>query len=121
MVENEQIIKYSDVFKRTKIITDSITDSGYSFNEITDFIMDKISDTKSLLIVVNTKRSAERIYREILNKNIDKDLPYVYADKIRVAEVLNNLISNAIKYTDKGIKVYPSIIVVDKSFLISLL
>ena len=36
------------------------------------------------------------------NKNIDKDLPYVYADKIRVAEVLNNLISNAIKYTDKG-------------------
>lgn len=34
--------------------------------------------------------------------NIDNNLPYVYADRIRVAEVLNNLISNAIKYTDKG-------------------
>lgn len=37
-----------------------------------------------------------------INKNIEKNLPYAYADKIRVAEVLNNLISNAIKYTEKG-------------------
>ena len=37
-----------------------------------------------------------------LNSNIQNNLPYAYADRIRVAEVLNNLISNAIKYTDKG-------------------
>jgi len=34
--------------------------------------------------------------------NVDSNLPAAYADRIRVAEVLNNLISNAIKYTDKG-------------------
>ncbi|MBP6976025.1 hypothetical protein KBB42_00285 [Candidatus Dojkabacteria bacterium] len=34
--------------------------------------------------------------------NVDSNLPEAYADRIRVAEVLNNLISNAIKYTDKG-------------------
>lgn len=74
IVEDEQITKYSDVFKRTKIITDTIRASGYSFDEITDFIADKIGSVKSLLMVVNTKRSAERIYKEILDKNIDKDI-----------------------------------------------
>lgn len=74
IVEDEQITKYSDVFKRTKIITDTIRASGYSFDEITDFIVDKIDSVKSLLMVVNTKRSAEKIYKEILNKNIDKDI-----------------------------------------------
>jgi signal transduction histidine kinase len=34
--------------------------------------------------------------------NIPNDLPYAYADRVRVAEVLNNLISNAVKYTEKG-------------------
>ncbi len=37
-----------------------------------------------------------------INKNIERNLPYAYADKVRVAEVLNNLMSNAIKYTEKG-------------------
>lgn len=35
-------------------------------------------------------------------KYIQSNLPYAYADRIRVAEVLNNLVSNAIKYTEKG-------------------
>jgi signal transduction histidine kinase len=34
--------------------------------------------------------------------DIEKGLPFAYADKIRVMEVLDNLISNAVKYTDKG-------------------
>ncbi len=37
-----------------------------------------------------------------INTNIERNLPYAYADKIRVAEVLNNLIGNAIKYTERG-------------------
>ena len=34
--------------------------------------------------------------------NMDPNTPNVYADKVRVVEVLNNLISNAIKYTQQG-------------------
>lgn len=33
---------------------------------------------------------------------IEKDNAYVYADHARVAEILYNLISNAVRYTDKG-------------------
>lgn len=34
--------------------------------------------------------------------DIDENIQDVYADKVRVVEVLDNLISNAIKYTDEG-------------------
>ncbi len=38
---------------------------------------------------------------KLLNK-VPKDIPNVYADKSRVLEVLDNLVSNAIKYTESG-------------------
>ncbi|MFA5622818.1 MAG: ATP-binding protein [Candidatus Dojkabacteria bacterium] len=37
-----------------------------------------------------------------LLSQVDNSTPYVYADRVRVIEILNNLISNAIKYTHEG-------------------
>ncbi|HQJ73706.1 MAG TPA: HAMP domain-containing sensor histidine kinase, partial [Candidatus Dojkabacteria bacterium] len=34
--------------------------------------------------------------------DIQEGIPFAYADRIRVMEVLDNLISSAVKYTDKG-------------------
>lgn len=34
--------------------------------------------------------------------NMQLDTPHVYADRARVVEILNNLISNAVKYTERG-------------------
>jgi signal transduction histidine kinase len=45
-----------------------------------------------------------------LISNIQRNLGYVYADRVRVAEVLNNLIGNAIKFTEKG-----NIVIIAKS------
>lgn len=36
------------------------------------------------------------------NNNVNPNTPNVYADRVRVVEILNNLISNAIKYTQRG-------------------
>lgn len=37
-----------------------------------------------------------------LSHSIDEDLPYVYADPEKISWVLNNLITNALKYTNVG-------------------
>lgn len=37
-----------------------------------------------------------------LVSNVPRGIGYVYADRVRVAEILNNLISNAVKYTKQG-------------------
>ena len=37
-----------------------------------------------------------------LNLEVDKDIPFVMLDVVRFNQVINNLISNAIKFTDKG-------------------
>jgi len=34
--------------------------------------------------------------------DIEEGLPFAYADRIRVMEILDNLIGNVVKYTDKG-------------------
>jgi len=47
---------------------------------------EKDANEKNLPIINNTK----------------PETPNVYADKARVVEILNNIISNAVKYTDKG-------------------
>jgi signal transduction histidine kinase/CheY-like chemotaxis protein len=37
-----------------------------------------------------------------LNIEIDDNIPFVYLDIVRFSQVINNLVSNAIKFTDKG-------------------
>ena len=47
------------------------------------------------------EREAKEKKLKIVNK-VKKRTPPIYADKARIIEILNNLLDNAIKYTEKG-------------------
>ena len=51
-----------EVFKRTEIIP-VITPYGYSYEEASDFCMDKFAEAGNLLVIVNTKSAALKLYR----------------------------------------------------------
>ncbi len=53
------------------------------------------------MAIHGNERDAKEKNLPIIN-NIKTETPHVYADKARVVEILNNLISNAVKYTEKG-------------------
>ena len=56
-------------------------------------------------VVEETVRSTRKQIEEkgqTLNRNIPADLPPVWADRVRLAQVLVNLVSNAHKYTPQG-------------------
>ena len=65
--------------------------------------------------VINLEDMAENIYEtmrgeaekndQTLTLNTGRNIPVVYADKFRIEQVLVNVISNAIKYTQKGGKI----------------
>ncbi|MFA5518780.1 MAG: PAS domain S-box protein [Spirochaetota bacterium] len=60
------------------------------------FITDFIKRFKDSIKIIAEKKGVNLIF------NIDPDSGILYADKIRLKQILYNLISNAIKFTDKG-------------------
>ncbi len=67
-------------------------------------IQSKNFDLKAMIqqVVAEMQPKANEKKLEFAAEGLDRDLPQVWADPERVHQALVNLISNAIKYTDKG-------------------
>ena len=55
-------------FRRTRLVS-QITKAGYTYDEAAGFCYDKYLESGSLLVVVNTKKSAAMLYELIKSKN----------------------------------------------------
>lgn len=110
LAHNEQLPSQSE---NLKILQISVENLMSLINDILDF--SKIEEGKielheqpiDLIELISKIKAAHRIQADIRGNQIkmtmDLDLPrFVNADDIRLAQVLNNLISNAIKFTQNG-------------------
>ena len=65
-----------EIFRRTEIIP-CIDPYGYSFEEAADFCFEKFNKSGNLLVIVNTKKSALKLY-ELLRDKCDKDTVIIH-------------------------------------------
>lgn len=63
--------KYSEAFRRVDIV-DCMTEQGYSREEAADFIAGQLAEARSVLAIVNTKRGAREIFKQIRNRMGDE-------------------------------------------------
>lgn len=67
--------------------------------ELDNIPTDLLSATKQIKKIHETSCMKKGI---IMNLEIDDDIPVVWLDIVRFNQIINNLVSNAIKFTDKG-------------------
>jgi PAS domain S-box-containing protein len=94
-----------------------IYNSGYSLLNIINDLLDLSKIEAGKLELINDRYEMASLINDTVNLNttrigskpiefklqVDKDLPLeLIGDELRVKQILNNLLSNAFKYTDKG-------------------
>lgn len=102
--------------KKTEIITNCLHSTIHLISLVNDLLnvsrleQDRIEITKSSFNIVDVTREvlknldilAQEKQLSIEHQIADINIPKAYGDKTKTQEILNNLISNAIKYTPQG-------------------
>ena len=117
MLKDEGLGELND---KQKEIIDTINDD---LNKLLSLVNDllrlsKIEHDKSIFSMnyCNVKTIIQNSVKEFLNQaeskkidlyyDIDKDLPQIYGDAEKLTWVINNLISNALRYTEQGDEIF---------------
>ncbi len=116
------IIGMTELFSKTELTEkqvdylNSIKQSSKNLREIINLILDyskieagRITLKNTTFAVYDLFSNANNFFKSICTKNIDFETyisshvpEYIQADKQRVTQILNNLIFNAVKYTEQG-------------------
>jgi signal transduction histidine kinase len=116
------ILGMGEILSQTSLTTEqreyisTLKQSGENLMEIINQVLDyskieagKLQLKKSTFALKELNQSIHNLFKSICHKKItfysrmDRNLPrYVVADKNRILQILNNLISNAVKFTSEG-------------------
>ncbi|MBK6647357.1 MAG: GAF domain-containing protein [Anaerolineales bacterium] len=91
----------SNVERMSTLVSDLNDNSKIEAGKLRlEFKATKIVDLVEEVIRTFTRQLEEK--KQSLNLNVPSNLPAMWADRVRVAQVLTNLVSNAYKYTPEG-------------------
>ena len=125
-------ISYEDIEKRNKHLDIIISETDRLNNLVNDIIT--LSKTENSLKLNKERYDLIKQLDEIINsfeilsikdkykfiKNTPKEA-YVYADKSKIYQVIYNLLSNAINYTGKDLKIYINIYNLDEYYKVEII
>ena len=115
--DDADIILDSKDWEETRNSARNIKSNTSRFTNMTNDILDVGSIDETNLKIYNSKYSIKTIIKQLVNvygdicknkelkfiTNIDHDIPEtLYGDSINLKEVLNTILENSIKYTEKG-------------------
>ncbi len=87
MIDNlDQVI---DAFKRVEVI-DQATDEGFSNDKLYDFIIEKVEEVRSVLVILNTKTVVKELYQKL--KINEMNIPVYHLSTSMCASHRNDLL-----------------------------
>jgi PAS domain S-box-containing protein len=111
-----EILEHTNLSENQQDYINTLKLSGENLREIINQVLDyskieagKVNLKYSTFDFKSLINGAELLFQNIAKKgvqfcsDIDKDIPeLIVADKNRISQIINNLVSNALKFTDKG-------------------
>lgn len=88
--------------KRLQLLVSDILDIAKLESKVMKFNMENIQLTNIIQDTVANAMAFAKEKKLYIRTYVPKELPIVYGDPNRIAQVLTNLLNNAIKFTDKG-------------------
>lgn len=83
-------------------LIDTLLSSAKLEGEMMDLNRERVSVPEQIETVIHAYEYQAEAKELKLISNIDDDTKDVFADRVRVVEIVDNLVSNAVKYTDEG-------------------
>ena len=107
--EKKQLQIVLDAAQREKKLVDDILDISKLESGAMKFYMVEVQLHDLVNALIKELQSAALAKKLKLESHVPKDLPLIHADPKRLSQAIDNLASNAIKFTDKGgISIYAS-------------
>lgn len=93
-----------EAFKRVEVI-DQATDEGFNNDKLCDFIVEKIDEVQSVLVILNTKTVVKRLYQQMQLNMAGSDVPIYHLSTSMCAAHRNDLLQKIREHLNNDDKI----------------